>query len=263
MEDPPRRERQRAVRSDVGRVDTTYRDAAAIRWLAEMYTARDDVLAVLLARLGEQDPRRQEVDRVGVPAVRRVVRRWVRGGYAERRRSLDRAWTLPTPAGYRLAGIEPKRIEDLPPDAVVMEPWHLRAHMLAHVHAVSVVRLFLEGQLAPGQRWVSERELRREDKARQKREHRERSTVHVPDGAIEGAEGERIAVEVELSLKGPVMFERAVRRRLPPGFQGARMFVTPRMVPILTARLDRMDLKEEKRPSIEPLPDLGIRYMED
>jgi hypothetical protein len=250
----------RARRSDAGTVWTMERDRRALRWVAEQFTVRDDVLAVLLARLGESDPRRRAADRVGASTARQVVRRWTRGGYAQRRRMLDHAWTLPTGAGYRLAGIEARTRPGLDPATPVMEPWEVRGHLLAHVHAVGVVRLAVEAALEDDQRWISERELRRVENARMKREGLQRSTVHVPDGAVEGVEGDRVAIEVELSLKGRAMFDRAVHRRLPPGFHGVRMFVAPRLAGELTARLARMDVPVQT--TIEPLPDLGISYME-
>jgi hypothetical protein len=163
---------------------------------------------------------------VSLRTAQQAARRWVRAGWAERRQALDHSWTVPTAAGYRLAGIEPKAGPELPRDAVVMEPWALRLRLLAHVHAVGVVRLWAEARMTPGQRWVSERELRRE--ARQ--ETRGTLLRHIFDGAVEGADGERVGLDVELSLKSPVMFREAVERPMSPRFTRA-MYVAPERLP--------------------------------
>jgi hypothetical protein len=247
---------ERARRRDAGSVEATQRDADALRWIAEQYTVRDDVLAVVLGRLGVPDARRRAVDRVGLPTVRLVARRWVRAGWVERRRALDHMWTVPTAAGYRLAGLEPKASHDLPPDAVVMEPWTLRVRLLAHVHAVAVVRLWAEGRLTPGQRWVSERELRREARA----ETRGTILRHIFDGAVEGAEGERLGLDVELSLKSPAMFREAVERPVSPRFQRAMYLAPERLVETLLTRLG--GLRPTVPTGVHVLPDLGIAYLE-
>jgi len=251
-------ERPGRTRRDAGRVAATQRDAEALRWIAEQYTATDDTLAVLLGRLGrvEDQARRQAEDRVTLATVRQAARRWVRAGWAERRRALERVWTVPTAAGYRLAGIEPKATPELPPETVVMEPWALRLRLLSHVHAVAVTRLWAESRMSPGQRWVSERELRREARA----ETRGTILRHIFDGAIEGADGARIGVDVELSLKSPAMFREAVERPMSPRFVRA-MYVAPEgLVPTLLTRLD--GLNPTIPTSVHVLPDLGIAYLE-
>jgi hypothetical protein len=247
---------ERARRSDAGTVEATQRDAEALSWIAEQYTVRDDVLAVLLGRLGAADPRRRAEDRVGLPTVRHAARRWVRAGWATRRRALDHTWTLPTAGGYRLAGIEPRGGPEAGEDAVVMDPWTLRMRQLGHVHAVAIVRLWVEGDLAAGQRWISERQLRREARA----ETRGTILRHIYDGAIEGRDGQRVGVDVELTLKSPAMFREAVERPVSERFVRALYIAPARLVPVLTGRL------EELRPTIptkvHALPELGIALME-
>jgi hypothetical protein len=223
-------------------------DAQALRWVAEQYTVRDDVLAVLLSRQAE--------DRLGRPTVRHAARRWVRAGWAERRRALEHAWTVPTAAGYRLAGIEPKAGPELEPGALVMELWALRLRLLAHVHAVAIVRLWVEGDLAAGQRWISERQLRREARA----ETRGTILRHICDGAIEGREGQRVGVDVELTLKSPAMFREAVERPVSERFIRALYVAPARLVPVLDARL--AELRPTIPTKVHPLPELGIALME-
>lgn len=121
----------------------TGRDVAAMTWIHEMAGVRQDALAVLLARLGDEPTRAP----LGERAVRRVVRRWLDLGLVERRTIMEGspAWIwltrrgvaqLASPHGYR-------------------EP---RVALLAHTHAVACIRLALMAHPRHAG-WTSEREL--------------------------------------------------------------------------------------------------------
>src|SRR6266545_3861098 len=121
--------------------EVTARDVAALRWIAEQYTARLDVLAAVLGRLSPAAP--QSAGRLGHRTVRQRVERWEAAGWAIRRRLLDHTWVLPTRAGLRLAGLE-------------LDTWTPALDRVAHHHAVAVVRLAREP--VPGQGgWVCAR----------------------------------------------------------------------------------------------------------
>ncbi len=100
-------------------------------------------------------------------------------GCVERRRFLihDHAWFWPSYRGIRFAGTGfPYRAPDV--------------SMLAHRRAVNEIRLYLR-ERAPQGRWLCERTVyRRRDPA-----------DHLPDAVLE-IDGERHAIEVELSHKG-------------------------------------------------------------
>lgn len=254
----------------------TARDALGLEWIAHQYAVSPDVLAVLLARLSDPEDRieragqrRQQADpeRVSPSMVRYMAGRWERAGWAERRSIIGRSWIIPTAKGYREVGIEPRRTVDTPAGALVMEPWAPRARMLPHVHAVAVLRLALEPALGPGQRWISERVLRRELRDTHRDSGNARDFRHAFDGAIEGAEGERIGLDVELTLKSPAAFEDHALAEWPPEFTELHYYAPGPLVPILRARLDRMAAKglAIHPRSAQALPDLsrlGITYME-
>ncbi len=180
--------------------EVTERDLLALAWIAEQYTVRTDVLAVLLGRLSPALPHRP--GRLGGRTVRQRVERWEQAGWVERRRLLGQSWVLPTRAGLRLAG-------------VAFDPWEPAAARLAHHHAVAVVRLAREP--VPGRAgWVCERELWH---------RRDRASWHLADGALPalvppGWQAQGISeawelVEVELHQKPRPRVLAALKTRPP------------------------------------------------
>jgi hypothetical protein len=148
-------------------------DAAPLRWVAEQYAVRLDVLGRVLRRDGGR--------------TRPVVARWRDHGLVEASRlapgSPPVVWA--TRAGVRAAGLRCR--SKAPP-----------LRLLAHLHAVSLVRLGVE---AAGGVWTPERSLYRE---------RADPDAHVPDGCFRVGEGLPTAVEVELTQKGPVRLRAIV-----------------------------------------------------
>jgi acetolactate synthase regulatory subunit len=140
------------------------RDLQLLGWLGEQYGARVDQLEVLLD--------------CGPRTVQRVIARLRDAGFVTTRRLLvgEPAWVLPTHAGLRAAGGG-------------LGVWQPRIGLLAHVAAVNDVRLHVQGR-SPASEWVPERLLARERKAGE----------HLPDGVVI-TEGQRVAIEVELTVK--------------------------------------------------------------
>jgi hypothetical protein len=191
----------------------TERDLLVLGWIAEQYAVRMDVLPVLLGR-ARRDPAVLGVP-VSVQRARTQVRRWEAAGWARRQFLLGRSWVVLTAAGLRLVGLRAGQHQ--------LSAWQPVATQLAHIHAVSLVRLHLEARMEPGQRWVCERYLRQEN-AQTRR--------HVFDGAVElatelrvpfrNAVGEwteritkpRAAIEVELTLKTPARYRELVTQHV-------------------------------------------------
>lgn len=140
------------------------RDLEVLGWLAEQYAARADQLEALL----DSGPR----------TVQRMLARLRSAGLVETRRLLvgEPAWVIPTSVGLRSVNQG-------------FGVWRPRLGLLAHVAAVNDVRLHVQGR-APESEWVPERVLARE------REPQE----HLPDGVVI-SEGQRVAIEVELTVK--------------------------------------------------------------
>jgi hypothetical protein len=190
-------------RRDAGTVAVQSRDVAALAFIAEQYGLRADALAVLLARLSPAPARLKPGAEAGPPAVlsARSVRGWVermeRDGYLSRRRLLGHTWVTPTVAGMRLADL-------------TFERWQFGGARdgeegwgLAHVHAVTLVRLALQPDPRDG-RWSSERAIRRKWEGTGARVRRADGALQLDDGRVAG-------VEVELHRKKADRYDGIVR----------------------------------------------------
>jgi hypothetical protein len=140
------------------------RDLELLGWLAEQYGARTDQLEILLG--------------CGPRTVQRVLARLRDAGLITTPRLLvgEPAWVIPTSAGLRACGHG-------------FGVWRPRIGLLAHVAAVNDVRLHVQSR-SPESEWIPERVLARERETAQ----------HLPD-AVVLAEGRRVAIEVELTVK--------------------------------------------------------------
>jgi hypothetical protein len=171
----------RQRRSDAGMVHLTARDGAALAWIGEQFGVRADVAAVALARQSG----RQALSR---RTVRVQLDRWERAGLMLRQRLYGRSWVVPTSAGLAFAGLP-------------YSPWRPAWGRLAHVHAVSIVRLALEAEY-PGLAWISERALERARRAEEATWHRADGAVEVPPPADRPELQQALhAIEVELTPK--------------------------------------------------------------
>ena len=139
-------------------------DVVLLGWLAEQYGAPACQLELLLCR-GERTVQRT-VARLGAARLVQVVRILAGEG----------AWVIPTTAGIRTAGYG-------------FPGWRPKVGLLAHVGAVNEVRLHIQST-SPDTEWVSERLLLCERTGGE----------HLPDG-LAIADGQRIAIEVELTVK--------------------------------------------------------------
>ncbi len=139
------------------------RDLEVLAWVGEQYAVRLDQLEPLLGC------RR---------TVQRTVARLRDQHLAVTRRLLvgEPAWLLPTAVGLRTCGSS-------------FRVWDPRLGLMAHVAAVNEVRLHVQA-LSTGSVWVCERTLARERE----------SSEHLPD-AIVLLDGQRVAIEVELTVK--------------------------------------------------------------
>jgi hypothetical protein len=242
-----RRSRQlgRAQRWDARPV-LTARDAAALRFIGEQYTIRDDVLAVLLGRLTPTTT--QTSGMLGPRTLRQRLGRWQQAGWVERRRLLGHTWVLPTRAGLRLAGLD-------------FDVWEPAESRLAHHHAAAIVRLHRES--IPGQGgWVCERELWR---------RRGRASWHMADGALpapvpagwQGIDQAWELVEVELTQKARPRVLAALKTRA-PHTANVTYYVPAALHAALSAQLASVVRELGGRPpvTVELLPQVaGVTYL--
>jgi hypothetical protein len=226
--------------------EATVRDVAALRFVGEQYTARSDMLAVLLGRLSLAVVR--VAGRLGDRTVRQRVERWEAAGWAERRRMLGHTWVLPTRAGLRLAGLP------LTPGRRPLIAWPTTTPS-------PVVRLAREPM--PGQGgWVCERELWR---------RRGRASWHMADGALpapvpggwQGISEAWELVEIELTHKARPRVVAAVKTR-PPHTASITYYVPVALHAPLSVLLASVVRELGGRPlvMVEPLPQVpGITYL--
>jgi hypothetical protein len=197
----------RRPRSDAGTVRLTGRDLAALGWLADMKAIYEADLGVLVGRY----PAPADAvsgHRPSPRAVRFLLARWQRVGVAEVRRLIaDRPRIVRlTRAGASLVGVTGFR-----------ETAEITAY---HQCEVSRLRLVLEGRPSPSlgvlTHWESERMFRADLDALglSRRSETGRESVHVPDGVATYANGVRVAVEVERSVKAPARLVRIVEQLL-------------------------------------------------
>ena len=157
----------------------TERDLAVLRWIGEQFAVRADVIRWLL---GGDRP-------LSEGRTRQVIDRWRRAGLVHQQRFFAGGEPVvwPSHEGLRL----------------VLDGYRARTpklSMLAHIHAVSLVRFGLERK-GTGKGWVPERALYRA---------RPSPDVHAADGEYTDPVGRRAAVEVELTVKAAERLRRII-----------------------------------------------------
>jgi hypothetical protein len=243
-----RRLETRQRRWDAATVAVTDRDVAALRFIGEQYGVRDDALAVLLARLSPPPARPRPGADAWQPPARlsdRRVRAWVermeRDGYLSRRRLLGHTWVTPTVAGIRLAGLSFERWKFGSRRDDDSDGWGL-----AHVHAVTMMRLHLQADPGDG-RWTSERAIFRKWEGTG-------AAVRRADGALRLDDGRVAGVEVELHRKTRARYDGLVRE-VDPSFDEVWWFTPPGDVGWLTATLDALPHGPRPLHRVQELPE--------
>lgn len=184
----------RVTRRDAGAVRCSARDVELLRVVGDQYA----VTLPQLARLMD----------CSAHAARWLRTRWERAGWARGRAMLvgEPVFVWLTRRGHGIAGID-------------YAVWRPNAGMLAHIAAVTEVRLDVLGRHQRAQ-WVSERELHREVAAEPGGRQR-----HRPDGLVL-LDGREVAVEVELTLKRRARIE-SIMRELVARYGSVSYFAAP------------------------------------
>ena len=165
-------------RSDAGVPRLTERDLYALKWVAEQYAVQEDLLQVLLGRLGGHG------GPLNIKTTRKVIDRWRKLELAERRIIVygQPSWVWLPKKGLTQLGLD-------------YRSWTPKLNGLTHTRAVAAVRLQVEEHF-PELTWVCERELRHQLSQTQKGEVR----PHLPDAEVRSPGGVG-AVEAELTVK--------------------------------------------------------------
>ncbi len=169
-------------RSDKGRTVISPRDLKVLNWVAEQYTATLDQVRLLLGRDPGKGSRAE--GNLSESAARQVIARWRRLGYAEQQKLLTNSppWIWLTREGLQQLGVS-------------YQFYVPRLGALAHLHAINVVRLYLELQRSESN-WKSERTLRTQQ------QFHVQGTIapHLPDAELWTPRG-TFAIEVEMTMK--------------------------------------------------------------
>lgn len=212
--------RPRARRADAGSVRCSPRDLELLHVVGEQYAITLPHLARMMGGSSH--------------AARWLRSRWERAGWARGRAMLigEPVFVWLTRRGHSLADVD-------------YSVWRPNAGMLAHIAAVTDVRLHVLGR-HPGATWVCERELHRELAAGGGRVLR-----HRPDGLVV-IDGREVAVEVELTLKRRARIEQ-IMTELVARYRSVTYFAAPAVRRTLTAvatdigrdRVQVLDLPKE------------------
>jgi hypothetical protein len=170
MTSPPAKtnERARLRRCDYGSVRASERDLELLYLVGEQYAVTLPQIARLIGR--------------SVHTARALRDRWKRAGWVGSGQLSVQAPSFVWLTGHGAAGVEsPFRV------------WQPNHGLALHIEAVTEVRLLLERELRLGE-WECERAV-----AQQFAKDRDRRG-HLPDGVLH-RDGQRIAIEVELTLK--------------------------------------------------------------
>lgn len=233
-------------RSDIGRIILTPRDLWAMRWTAEQKALRYDQLADLLgfwplwqAQHNQRtDSQSTEVGKQAsftINAVRRVVNRWIRKGYAtvEKPVSTEPMWLWITQRGLRELG--------LPYEAGF--PIH---NALPHLYLINQVRFRLaRSQTYASYTWVSERAILA-------RRHEGLAGVaydHTPDAELMLEGQPTLGVEIELEVKSQTRL-RDILRNLTGTYAQTLYFVNVQTQKALLKALAECDLEQQQRVSL-------------
>jgi hypothetical protein len=210
------------------RVKLSERDLEVLEWINAQYAVREDQLARLLGR------------------SMKTAKRWARcrrdEGLCRREQLLrgDPGWVWLTAAGSRLTRSR-------------LRPWRGHIGKLGHIRAVVDLRLYIEAKV-PEATWVSERELfsRHAEKLFSRDGHARGDVPHVPDAELVLANGERHALEVELTRKSRHRLD-AIITALVSDYDQVVYFCGPRIGETIAAAVSKEDTS---RVSIRELGEL-------
>lgn len=215
--------RKRKARSDRGTVLITPRDENALRWIGEQYAIRIDQLQVLLGRQAQAQTEAEGI--VSEGTARRVVTRWVKAGWVERRKIFHREpeWVWLTRSGMQLAGLTYFAGQPSPV-------------MLRHYYQVNRIRLSVE-QRHGADRWVSERAI--------KPQRQRVQDVHYADAEVRIGEA-TIGLEIELTVKKAAKLA-AIVAGLAREYRTVWYFVKPEVLRGVRQAISYLPAAEQRR----------------
>jgi hypothetical protein len=176
---------EHSIRPDTG-ARYTEEERACIRWIAEQGAAHFEQVRRKSAHLSPNPEKLANMAMLSVQRMRKKKDRWKNGGLISYKlfEAKGKGWLWPTRLGLEFVGLGELRY---------YEP---KLESLRHLYYVNQARLYIEQQ-RPEDIWKSERLIRYEQPVLLAG----KKAPHIPDALLQKPNGERIAIEVELSLK--------------------------------------------------------------
>ncbi len=187
MRIPQQQVSKRKRRRDAGKKRLNDRDVFALTWIGQQYAIRLDQLQWVLGRFPGHGARHP--DWISESSARDAVDRWEQMGYIRAQGIRDKQpfWIWLTRKALTKIGL-PYVYRDLKESSL---------DAVDHLYAINAIRLHLEA-VCPDMHWTSERALLR-GRIRLKG----KTFLHRADGIATYADGEKVAIEGELSTKKP------------------------------------------------------------
>ena len=213
----------------------TTSDPPCLRWIGEQGSAQFGQLQRTLARQSPNPEKLAVSGSLSVQRTRKKIAKWKREGLVEYKTFLanEKGWVWLSKRGLEYSGLG---------DVRYYEP---KLESLRHLYYVNQARLYIEQQ-RPEDTWKSERIIRYEQPALPAG----KKAPHIPDALLIKADGDAIALEVELSSKKR---ERVLQilRELSTSYYRTWYFVAQPAWAVVEAALAQ--LPERQRKSIQML----------
>ena len=199
----------------------TQRDLDALKWIGEQFAVRVDQLPRVLGQDGAEVSRR---------TCRGVLERWTSADFVIRRKVLanEPGWIWLTRHGSNAAALPYKL-------------WVPKFGNLSHVFWVNEVRI-RTALKHPDVLWTCERSIRKE----------QTRGLHVPDAELVTSEGQRVAVEVELTQKSAARAS-AIARELASRYPTIWFFVESRVKRTIDRAIGELPEPDQKKFRLYPL----------
>lgn len=213
----------------------TENDLQCLRWIGEQGGAQFGQVQRILAQLSPNPGKLAIPEMLSVQRTRKKIAKWKQEELIEYKTFLvhERGWLWLTRKGLEYAGLDELRY---------YEP---KLESLRHNYWVNQARLYIEQQRS-GDVWKSERNIRYEQPALPAG----KKAPHIPDALLIKADGDTIAIEVELS---PKKRERVIDilKELSASYYRTWYFAAQPAWAVVEAALAQ--LPEQKRKSIQVL----------
>jgi hypothetical protein len=234
----------RKKRSDTG-PRVTDRDLNCLEWITQQYAVCLDHLSILLSRYSQEqryEDMQAFIGEVTLKRAKEIVNRWEKMGLVEHKIFLadDPEWVWPTTTCLQLVADEVGRYQHYVPSLGKLE----------HLYWVNHTRLYVERM--EGITWQCEREIRAgypKLKAGQKH-------PHCPDAILTNEEGQRVALEVELSVKNYAQLDKILKWYTKSKFERIWYFASGRAENVVKKAVSRLDEKYHEAFIIYQLDDL-------